>query len=58
MLEGTLQQAGEKRDRVRFAVGETTKAPYMFALRPGTREWDPVQVGYIHHPAVGFIDQW
>jgi glycosyltransferase involved in cell wall biosynthesis len=29
----------------------------MFA-QTGTREWDPVQVGYIYHPAVGFIDQW
>jgi succinoglycan biosynthesis protein ExoO len=29
----------------------------MFA-QTGTREWDPVKVGYIYHPAVGFIDQW
>jgi glycosyltransferase involved in cell wall biosynthesis len=24
----------------------------------GMREWDPVRVGHIYHPAVGFVDQW
>jgi hypothetical protein len=27
----------------------------MFA-QTGTREWDPVKVGRVYHPAVGYID--
>ena len=34
----------------------TALARRMFA-QTGTREWDSVQVGYVYHPAVGFIDQ-
>jgi succinoglycan biosynthesis protein ExoO len=29
----------------------------MFA-QTGTREWDPVRVEHVYHPAVGYIDQW
>jgi succinoglycan biosynthesis protein ExoO len=54
-LQDTLQKEGQTTG----SSSEETKAlmQRMFA-QTGTREWDPLQVGYIYHPAVGFIDQW
>jgi glycosyltransferase involved in cell wall biosynthesis len=27
-------------------------------FQSGTREWDPIKVGHIYHPSVGYIDDW
>ncbi len=50
MLQETLQKTG--------AHPEVKALMQRMFAQTGTREWDPVQVGYIYHPAVGFIDQW
>ncbi len=57
-LQETLQK-GQKGQRESGSGWEEARAlvQRMFA-QTGTREWDPAQVGYIYHPAVGFIDQW
>jgi hypothetical protein len=66
MLQGTLQQTERKAGSHSEALrpeetrrSKETKAlmQRMFA-QTGTREWDPVRVGHIYHPAVGFVDQW
>jgi glycosyltransferase involved in cell wall biosynthesis len=66
MLQETLQKAERKTgSRSEGLPLEDTKRSEearalmrrMFA-QTGTREWDPVRVGYIYHPAVGWIDQW
>jgi hypothetical protein len=61
MLQETLQKAGRgtgsPSENLRRSEEATALMQRMFA-QTGTREWDPVRVGYIYHPAVGFIDQW
>jgi len=61
MLQETLQKAERKNDSPSEKTKRSEEAKAlmqrMFA-QTGTREWDPVRVGYIYHPAVGYIDQW
>jgi hypothetical protein len=54
-----LQETLQKEGQTTGSSSEGTEAlmQRMFA-QTGTREWDPVRVGHIYHPAVGFIDQW
>jgi glycosyltransferase involved in cell wall biosynthesis len=54
MLEETLQNgAGEKE---RSSAAEASSLLQRMYAQRGTREWDPVQVGHIYHPAVGYIN--
>jgi glycosyltransferase involved in cell wall biosynthesis len=55
MVEETLENGGEKGHS--YAVETASLLRRIFA-QTGTREWDPMQVGQIYHPAVGYIDQW
>ena len=54
MLEETTQSEGGK---ARSAAVETASLVRRMFAQTGTREWDPVQVGHIYHPAVGYIEQ-
>jgi glycosyltransferase involved in cell wall biosynthesis len=55
MLEETVQKSeGEKG---RSSAAETSSLVRRMYAQRGTREWDPMQVGYIYHPAVGYINQ-
>jgi glycosyltransferase involved in cell wall biosynthesis len=51
------RKAGSHSKQVKRSKETTTLMQRMFA-QTGTRGWDPVRVGCIYHPAVGFIDQW
>jgi glycosyltransferase involved in cell wall biosynthesis len=54
MLEETIQNSEGKNGRS-FAAEASALLQRMYAQR-GTREWDPMQVGRIYHPAVGYIN--
>jgi hypothetical protein len=55
MLEETDQKSeGEKG---RSSAAETSSLVQRMYAQRGTREWDPMQVGRIYHPAVGYINQ-
>jgi glycosyltransferase involved in cell wall biosynthesis len=66
MLQETLQRSKRKdgsgvgtlRPEETRRSKETRALMQRIFAQTGTREWDPVRVGYIYHPAVGFIDQW
>ena len=54
MLEETLQNgAGEKE---RSSAAEASSLLQRMYAQRGTREWDPMKVGHIYHPAVGYIN--
>jgi glycosyltransferase involved in cell wall biosynthesis len=55
MLEETLQESEGEKGRSP-AARSSTLVKRMYA-QSGTREWDPMQVGHIYHPAVGYINQ-
>ena len=54
MLDETTQSEDGK---ARPAAVETASSVWRMFAQTGTREWDPVQVGHIYHPAVGYIEQ-
>jgi glycosyltransferase involved in cell wall biosynthesis len=54
-----LEEVGQKSEGQRvgsFAAEPSSLVQRMYA-QSGTREWDPLQVGRIYHPAVGYINQ-
>jgi len=53
MLEETVQSE----EKSRPSAAETASLVWRMFAQTGTREWDPMQVGYVYHPAVGYIDQ-
>jgi succinoglycan biosynthesis protein ExoO len=55
MLEETLQSREE--EEARTPAAETASLMWRMFAQSGTREWDPMQIGHIYHPAVGYIDQ-
>ena len=55
MLEETLQSREE--EEARTPAAETASLVWRMFAQSGTREWDPMQIGHIYHPAVGYIDQ-
>jgi succinoglycan biosynthesis protein ExoO len=55
MIEETLENGGEKGHSY---AEETASLLRRIFAQTGTREWDPMQVGQVYHPAVGYIDQW
>ena len=60
MLQETLQEGGRKTDSRSGNLRRSDEAKALVQrifAQSGTREWDPLQVGYVYHPAVGFIDQ-
>jgi glycosyltransferase involved in cell wall biosynthesis len=58
MLEETFDTQGTEESE----VGSAQHSPQTVSLvrrmfaQSGTREWDPTRVGYIYHPAVGYIE--
>jgi glycosyltransferase involved in cell wall biosynthesis len=55
MLE-EISQEGEGEKGHSKAADQSSLVQRMYA-QTGTREWDPLQVGRIYHPAVGYITQ-
>jgi glycosyltransferase involved in cell wall biosynthesis len=55
MLEETVQTSEEQ--KARTPAAETESLVWRMFAQSGSREWDPMQVGHIYHPAVGYIDQ-
>jgi glycosyltransferase involved in cell wall biosynthesis len=55
MLE-EISQEGEGEKGHSKAADQSSLVQRMYA-QTGTREWDPLQVGRIYHPAVGYINQ-
>ena len=54
-----LEELNQKREGERghsIAAEPSSLVQRMYA-QTGTREWDPLQVGRIYHPAVGYITQ-
>jgi glycosyltransferase involved in cell wall biosynthesis len=50
------ETAADKGPRPRSAAPEVVALLKRMFAQSGTREWDPVRVGRIYHPAVGYID--
>ena len=55
MLEETVQEGEDGKPR--SSAAETASLVWRMFAQSGAREWDPLQVGHIYHPAVGYIDQ-
>ena len=55
MLVETLQSSEE--EKARTPAAETASLVWRMFAQSGTREWDPMQIGHIYHPAIGYIDQ-
>ena len=53
MLEETVRDSEEEKGR--SSAVETSLLVQRMYAQHGTREWDPMQVGRIYHPAVGYI---
>jgi hypothetical protein len=51
-----ISQEGEGEKGHSKAADQSSLVQRMYA-QTGTREWDPLQVGRIYHPAVGYINQ-
>jgi glycosyltransferase involved in cell wall biosynthesis len=54
-----LEEVGQKSEGQRvgsFAAEPSSLVQRMYA-QSGTREWDPLQVGRVYHPAVGYINE-
>jgi glycosyltransferase involved in cell wall biosynthesis len=56
MLEETLQSS-EEEEEARTPAAETASLVWRMFAQSGNREWDPMQIGHIYHPAIGYIDQ-
>jgi glycosyltransferase involved in cell wall biosynthesis len=55
MAQETVQKSEE--EKARPSREETASLMMRMFAQTGTREWDPMQVGHVYHPAVGYIDQ-
>jgi glycosyltransferase involved in cell wall biosynthesis len=55
MLEETIQRGDG--DKARSSAAEAASLLGRMYAQTGSREWDPMRVGHIYHPAIGFIDQ-
>jgi len=59
MIQETGQKTGQRTHprSQNFTSDEVRTLMQRMFAQTGTREWDPLQVGRMYHPAVGFIDQ-
>jgi len=59
MVQEAVQKTGPRIDprSQSFHSDEAKTLMRRMFAQTGTREWDPVQVGHMYHPAVGFIEQ-